>query len=929
MPPSQLKRLKASLREQGITGPQQSKKEKKSNKATGRNNDRRVQRNVALESIREQFNPFEVKATTKGKKFGTANDSIVGKSKDPVARPGVTRGLGEETRRKTLLLEMQRRNKVGGINDRRFGENDPFMTPEEKMMERFTREQQSRHKRGSMFDLEDDDDGGEGQLTHFGKSLSFDDAPMDDFEEGDLGVSDESDGEEKRGRKRRRPSEADGDEEVSGEEGEPEPERKKSKAEVMKEVIAKSKLHKYERQKTKEDDDELRDELDQGLPALIALMHGHPAKPAAPPAPATQDPNMHINPERAALMNGAAKPAVDKEYDERLRQMAFDKRSKPTERTKTDEEKVEEEAKRLRDLEEKRQRRMRGEEESEDEAPTRDEEELEDDADDLQNDAADFGFDSAPLPTYSSRRPPVDVEDEDDFLIDDDLVASGSDLDLDAVEEGSDESGSEEEDQDDGEREDDDEEFIGGLLSKDEKDMPEFGFKLPSSTGAATSSNGELAFTFPCPQTHEELLEATKTVALVDLPTAVQRIRALHNPKLAADNKAKLGVFSTVLVEHIVYLANQPSHPPFSVLETLVRHVHSLARTYPDEVGRAFRQQLKSFQETRPNAPTAGDLIVLTAVGCIFPTSDHFHQVVTPASLSMARYLGQKFPQTLHDLATGAYLATLCLQYQRLSKRYYPEFMNFVLNALYVLAPTKPESSNLPANIPYHEPTMSLRLQKAPSAEPKPMHFYDTQPPSAPLKKDAAESLKSTLIATFISLLDTAADLWTGTSAFFEIFEPALQTTQFLQSKASRAKLPQDSVLSKTIRKTHAKLQRVLQHARLARRPLELHHHKPRPIKSVIPKFEETFNPDKHYDPDRERAEASKLRAEHKRERKGALRELRKDASFIARENLRQKKEADRAYEQKYKRLVAEIQGEEGREKNAYEREKRMRKGRS
>ena len=94
-----------------------------------------------------------------------------------------------------------------------------------------------------------------------------------------------------------------------------------------------------------------------------------------------------------------------------------------------------------------------------------------------------------------------------------------------------------------------------------------------------------------------------------------------------------------------------------------------------------------------------------------------------------------------------------------------------------------------------------------------------------------------------------------------------------------------------------------------------------------IPKFEESYNPDKHYDPDRERTELSKLKAEHKRERKGALRELRKDANFIARESLREKKERDAQYEKKYKRLVAEIQGEEGREGNLYEREKRMRKG--
>jgi nucleolar protein 14 len=46
----------------------------------------------------------------------------------------------------------------------------------------------------------------------------------------------------------------------------------------------------------------------------------------------------------------------------------------------------------------------------------------------------------------------------------------------------------------------------------------------------------------------------------------------------------------------------------------------------------------------------------------------------------------------------------------------------------------------------------------------------------------------------------------------------------------------------------------------------------------------------------------------------------------MAREKLRVKKQKDAAYEKKYKRLVAEIQGEEGREANSYEREKQARK---
>lgn len=43
---------------------------------------------------------------------------------------------------KTLLVEMENKNKVGGIVDHRFGENNSNISPEEKILERFTKERQ-------------------------------------------------------------------------------------------------------------------------------------------------------------------------------------------------------------------------------------------------------------------------------------------------------------------------------------------------------------------------------------------------------------------------------------------------------------------------------------------------------------------------------------------------------------------------------------------------------------------------------------------------------------------------------------------------------------------------------------------------------------------------------------------------------------------
>ncbi|CAO2656932.1 Nn.00g057350.m01.CDS01 [Neocucurbitaria sp. VM-36] len=837
MPPSQLKRLKASLREQGITGPQKSKKQKK---AQNKNADHRAQKASALASIRESFNPFEFKHLARPKKFDYVSNQPENATKKILGRPGVTKSQGEETRRKTLLPEMNRKNKVGGILDRRIGENDPTMTLEDRMMARFEREQQ-RKRGGNMFDLEDGDD--EIMLTHGGQSLRFDDEiGEEDYDAASVSGSSVGEGEDGFLKKKRRREDADGEEDGDAPEEE-QPERKKSKAEVMKEVIAKSKLHKYERQAQKEDDDELREELDKDLNDVLAALRGHINKKPEPEAPKeAANNNFGINADRAALLAGSSQQAKDKEYDLRVRQMLQDERAKPTERTKTEEEKAREDAKRLRELEEKRMKRMRGEPTSDDEEPRKkDVEDDDEDFDSERDDAAEFGLGATP--GQFSR--PDGVEDEDDFIMDDDLIATDSEADI-----SEDESDAGSTADDTMAMDDDDADFLKNVLPE-RKEQPK-AVNGVLTLGADNTSSSKLAFTYACPRSHEELLIVFKNVAPSDTSTVIQRIRALYHAGLHADNKNKLADFACALIDHVSYLSKQTPAVSLAVIEAVIRHIHSMSRSYPVQIATQFREHLKQLQAS--NEPTLGDLAILTAIGSIYPTSDHFHQVVTPAITLMARWMGLTTPASEKDVATGAFIGVLCLQYQKLSKRYVPELIRYT--------------------------TLCL---KSPHATPA-------------------------LLTAHTKNILTAAELWSASPAFIEIFDPLLAPLKSAKQTS-------------TLQNLRARLSL----ARSRRRPQTLHNHRPLPIKSSVPKFEESFDPNKHYDPDKERSEATRLQKEYKRERKGALRELRKDANFIARETLREKKEKDAAYEAKYKRLVAEIQGEEGREKNIYEREKKKR----
>ena len=203
----------------------------------------------------------------------------------------------------------------------------------------------------------------------------------------------------------------------------------------------------------------------------------------------------------------------------------------------------------------------------------------------------------------------------------------------------------------------------------------------------------------------------------------------------------------------------------------------------------------------------------------------------------------------------------------------------------------------------------------------------DCQPQVAKTGAEASGSLKIAVASTVAALLKRAAETWHGHAAFYETLQPALRLLEhFSSAPAGEANRHIPPPLLSQLASTSACIARLLRLAHLSRRPLELHHHRPLPIRTFVPRFEDGFNPDRHYDPDRARAELAKLRAEHRRERRGAMRELRRDAEFVARETLRRRKDRDAAYEAKYKRLVAEIQSEEGHAANEYEREKAARK---
>ncbi|EPQ28256.1 uncharacterized protein PFL1_04083 [Pseudozyma flocculosa PF-1] len=965
---SQLSQLKSKLHAAGVGDRRQQSKKSKLRRGGQDEKDAAAARRNKIANITSSLNPFDEKVTK------PKHEVLGRKVKGAVGRPGAAKASGLAQRRASLLPEWQARNKSGSFIDRRFGENDANMTPEERMLERFTAEKQRRASKGAMFNLNDGDDE---VLTHYGQSLSgFDDL-------ADIGLPDEDD-----------EGNMDGANHFGGfdEDGEDDdPDRVKTKAEVMREVMAKSKFHKLERQKIRDEDEELRMQLDDDLGGIRDLLFAQPTTTEAPAAPETP-----AAPRAPALDKGKGKAAdnaptataageenrpliepkvASNSYDAFVKELAFEKRAKPQDRLKSEAELAAEEAKRLMKAEKARLKRMRAD--SDDEGASSDEEggrgkrrkkgdkkskARASGADDLDDDFELDGITAGEAYGLGKGLRTEGSEDEDE---DEDDGESEGDEDQDEDEEGDEEGDAEDEGDDEEGDEDDfadladvdglavagedeeseeegDHEALTGSVSAAERKAAKTGSKRKQAMTKEEAS--KLPYTFPCPSSHSEFLAILDEHRIEPkfVPTVVKRIRTLYHPSLHEDNKHKLQAFIGVLIDHAIHSAavagaDKEDKIAVALVNALIPQIFSLSQAYPLASSQHFVGKLALMQRNLSRGlakgavsadartwPMLPELTLLRIAGTVWPTSDRQHPVATPLALLIAQYLGHARVRSLTDLASGLFLCSLVASHEKDSKRVFPEAANFLFNCIALLTTRSEDGRRTVSTTAEHygiptpdlgaPHTASLPLTAEESAQAStvddgPTDLLDLLSPAPSLEVGA---IKAQLLRLALELTAEFAKLYSGSTAFVELFTPSLD----LLASVDAASLPES--LAERLRAIEASLERQVRMSASSRRYLRLQAHRAIAIASYVPKFDQQgFNPERKggYDPDTERAQAAKLRALIKKEKKGAIRELRKDNQFLAEERRKEQAAEDQSYQKKIKKIMSTLQDERSEQK--------------
>lgn len=769
-------------------------------------------------------------------RFNHQKRSVLGrKTKHDRGLPGISRSKATEKRKKTLLKEYQERFKANKFVDRRIGEYDPSLSVDDKMAARFVAERKPSFK-NAMYNLEEEE-----VLTHYGQSLAtiekFDDPRSDSDEDED----------QRLGAEFVKSAHFGGGFLTKKEEGAEDDGESKSRQDLIDELIARTKERKREARVAKEETCELTDKLDGEWKEMMPLLTSRKA------------------PEEQRGDDG---PGDD--YDRIVRELKFEMRAKPTDRLKTAEELAKENKEALEKLEADRILRMKGLADGSNAArPT---------SDDLN---------SGPVADRVRGTAEVLRYDDDGRLIAPASVGRDETI-------RQDRSGNVED---------------SVILSSGENSrgrVRDIRLDLQKRKAAMDDARSEIPYVLPVPQDYDSFSEMVGNLSADEQITVVDRILKCNHPSISDENTGKLEILFAILLQHLSEMScRQP--PRTDVVDALVPFVHDLAKLNPDGCARYVRaavlRKQRDFARTcsagkRTSLPEPDTLIFLKLVALLFPTSDFWHSVATPSLLFMSQILIWCPVDTRRGIACGLFVTNLFLEYVQLSRRFVPEAVKFLCQALFTsFSAEEREELRLLTTLRMPRATTLRVDQDSQDLEPGKLSVADVAS-----DEPTTDSFRCTAVHVCLELLERFAGLYNSLQSHKSIFSDVQKMVEVMSIRPNQTPALKDRV---------CKLRSIL----TKDRPVEVLVHEIRDRQSSFkfhdPVFEERFDGRKKRKGDRAFHEKQKLTHKYKKELKGAVREIRMDNRFLARHHLKETQERDNERKQKLKRLYHDLANQE------------------
>ncbi|EFA74997.1 U3 snoRNP protein [Heterostelium album PN500] len=581
-------------------------------------------------------------------------------------------------------------------------------------------------------------------------------------------------------------------------------------------------------------------------------------------------------------------------------------------------------------------------------------------ADDLNDD--DFALDD-PLgnkdaPWYDFKENGEGEEDGEDEDEDEESEDGDQDDDeeLDGEDDDEDEEGVEEEEDDDDEESEDEDDIEASRIEAEIR-------KINSQKKASE----EIPFTFDVPKSIDELNQWLAGRTQEEKNLIYTRIRVCNHVSLKPQNKEKMKVYLPVLWRRFELIAannnnnnnaeKDSSSLDWLELDLLAKYIFEVGKDVPDILAATalammhscYKRCLARIEKVTVAAaannnatttttvvsawPSVSELLTMKLIANVFPTSDFQHQVVTPTTVAMAHFLIQLPIITPHDILSSIFLSNIFKYYLVSANKYSPEITSVVISLLSSFASqqktaaatataqtkTNKDSDQWASfNTGILVPNMMLKdkclafankktLKKVTPATQFDFNYLIKSKQEQSQKYFGTDQFRIDLLYLLLNFVESYVKqmiLSENTESLPSVLQLFLNQLNQFDSQLFNQVL-QDKL--KLVKDLIGEKNKSIVEKRV---PLTLLVGKPVEKKTFTPSFSKEYH-EHGDDPDVVRQEARKLKALHKKEMKGAIRELIKDNNFIQQEKTKQRMAERQEIEIKRKKIMSELEQEQ------------------
>ena len=457
---------------------------------------------------------------------------------------------------------------------------------------------------------------------------------------------------------------------------------------------------------------------------------------------------------------------------------------------------------------------------------------------------------------------------------------------------------------------------------------------------AFCSLRTEIPYVFDAPTTLEALHDLIAKYASTgeEASLIIRRIHASNSVRLDKRNSEKMQNFYDVLLRRFVavgdaiYESGNGGHElgRYQQLNALTKVMYAMAQDHPESAGAVWSRRIGIFQNAHSKRlrdaeitaddeenlsawPSIGTVLLLRALGHIFPVTDRRHYVVTPAMLLLGQMVAHTPIVSLRDVAVGVMCAGLLLEYSRDAKRVVPEALGFLAGVIRLFSldpghftvPSLEVACKLPAFESLREKISNLELDLA--SLPRLSLEKDI------IKNDSALMTAAVLVAA-LDLTEKSISALVGSfsvNAEPEVFAEISESLLSLTPKGKSKSLPE--ALQRKVASVASAVAKVCPSRRVAlRRRMGLPVQETA-VKSLAPRMQDPNKYSMSKDKGKKAVQAAidRTRREYKREHKAISRELRLDAAFIENERRTEQEKKDSKARAKRQKNFAWLEGEQ------------------